>query len=372
MKRTGDLKETKEVNAAVQKEAGGVGENDHDNVTGGGAFSTTKLKLTASYVVPIMFIILIGIISFFKASEVIESRYEKTTEASINMAAQCMKVGFESIQASAAIYTNDSLFQKYSLSYDDRAKAWQYRDDIASDLASRREVDELIKNMYLINEKVEAISTGEGIDDGLYNSFMETDLGKILDKKKTENVWDGEDEFLDKELKTTADNYSMRLIKNVINVNGILIIDVKADFVKNILSDLKFDKDGFLGLVTPDGKEMIDYSLKQEDPDFDVKALKSEKIFVDQAFYKEAMDGEEVSGSKYVDYKGSTYLFMYSKISDTGAVLCALLPKATISSQADSIKNVTMMIVVIACMITILIAAMLSPKIDRTSKNIIS
>ena len=364
MKRTGDFKETKGVNVAVKKETA-RNEKVHDNVIKGSFFATIKFKLISSFIVPIMFIILLGTVSFLKASEVIESNYEKAVEALINMASECMKTGFKSVQASAAIYTDDSLFQKYSLSYDDKAKAWQYRDDIASDLASRKEVDELIKNMYLINEKVEAISTGEGIDDGLYNSFKETDLGKILDNKKNKFVWDGEDEFLDKQLKTTADEYSMRLIRNVINVNAILIIDVKADFVKNIFSDLKFDKIGFLGLVTPDGKEMIDYSLKQEDPGIDMKALKTEKIFVNQAFYKEAMAGEEVRGSKYIEYKGSTYLFMYSKISDTGAALCALLPKSTITSQADSVKNVTIMIVIIGCIITILIATMLSSRNDK-------
>jgi hypothetical protein len=43
----------------------------------------------------------------------------------------------------------------------------------------------------------------------------------------------------------------------------------------------------------PDGKEMIDYSLKQEDPDFDVKALKSEKIFVNQASIRRQWQGKK-------------------------------------------------------------------------------
>ena len=332
-------------------------------------FATMKFKLIASFMVPIMFIILLGIVSFLKASEVIESKYVKAEEDTINMASECMKYGFKSVQATAKLYANDSLIQRYSLSRDDKVKAFVYADSLGNTLCSKKAADEFIKNIYLINENVDSISTGEGIDSGIYKSFKKTDLGKILDNNKTENVWDGEDVFLDKQLKTNPDDYSMRLIRNVSNFDAFLIIDVKADVMKNILSDLKFDKTGFLGLVTPDGKEIIDYSLKQKDPNIDMEAPGSEKIFVNQAFYKQAMAGKEVSGSKYVNYKGATYLFLYSKVSDTGAALCALMPKSTITGQADSIKNVTIFIVIIACILTILIATMLSSGIIKQLRD---
>ena len=334
-------------------------------------FSTIKYKLIASFMVPIMFIILLGMVSFSKASEVIESKYVKATEDIINMAGECIKFSFKSVQASATIYANDSLIKRYSISHEDKIKAFVYADSIANILCSKKVADQIIENIYLINETVDSISTGEGIDNGIFTSFKKTPLGKILDSSKTGDVWDGEDAVLDKQLNTSADDYSMRFIKNVPNFNAFLIIDVKADVVKNILSDLKFDKTGFLGFVTPDGKEIIDYSLKQMDPSIDMEALKSEKIFINQAFYKEAMEGIEVSGSKYVDYKGVTYLFLYSKVSDTGASLCALIPKSTITGQADSIKNVTIIIVIIACALTIFIVAMLSSGIDKAIKNII-
>lgn len=366
------FKNTKIVNGAVKKKTKARKEKFHDNVTKVSFFTTIRFKLIASFMVPIIFIIILAIVSFLKASEVIESNYEKAAEDTINMAGECMKFGFRSVQASARLYADDSLIKRYSISHDDKIQSFVYKDALGNILCSKKSADEFIKNIYLINENVDSLSTGEGIDNGIYKSFKKTHLGKILDNNKTENVWDGEDAFLDKQLKTSADDYSMRLIRNVPNFNTFLIIDVNADVVKNILSDLKFDKNGFLGLVTLDGKEIIDYSLKQNDTSIDMEALKSEKIFVNQAFYKEAMEGNEVSGSKYVDYKGDAYLFLYSKDSDTGAALCALMPKSTITGQADSIKNVTIIIVIIACVLTILTVIMLSSGIDKTIKNIIS
>lgn len=61
---------------------------------------------------------------------------------------------------------------------------------------------------------------------------------------------------------------------------------------------------------------------------------------------------------------------MYSKIGDTGAMICALMPKKTIISQADGIKQVTVIIVILACMIAIGIR--ISTNIDKTIKGIIS
>ncbi len=357
----------KNVNAAVKKKTKAKNDkfNDKEEVAKVSFFATIKFKLIASFMVPIMFIILLGIISYIKASEVIESNYEKASEDKINMAGECMKYGFKSVQASATLYANDSLIKRYSISQDDKVQSFVYKDALGNILWSRMAVDEFIKSIYLINKNVDSLSTGEGIDNGIFDSFKETDLGKFLDNKKTEHIWDGEDAFLDKQLRTSADDYSMRLIKNVSNFDTFLIFDVKADVVKNILSELKFDKAGFLGLVTPDGKEIIDDSLKQEDSSIDMEALKSEKIFVNEAFYKEAMEGKEVSGSKYVDYKGATYLFLYSKVSDTGAALCALMPKSTITGQADSIKNTTIIIVIIACALTIILVKILSSGIDK-------
>ncbi len=331
-----------------------------------------KFKLIASFLVPIMFILFLGIVSILKASDVIESKYEKAAEDTLNMASECMKFGFNSVEATAKLYADDSLIQRYSISQDDKIKAFVYADSLGNILCSKKAVDEFIKNIYLVNKNVHSISTGVGIDSAFYHSFKKTNLGQILDSGKTENIWDGEDEFLDKQLETRTDDYAMRLIRNVSNFDAFLIFDVKADVVKNILSAMKFDKSSFLGLVTPDGKEIIDYSLMLEKPSIDMEAVKSEKIFVNQAFYKDIMDGEEVSGSKYIDYKGASYFFLYSKVNDTGATLCALIPKSTITDQADGIKNVIILIVILACIIAILLTAMLVSGIDKIIKNIIS
>ncbi|NMB42697.1 MAG: hypothetical protein GX995_01030 [Clostridiales bacterium] len=63
---------------------------------------------------------------------------------------------------------------------------------------------------------------------------------------------------------------------------------------------------------------------------------------------------------------------MYSKIGETGAMLCSLIPKATITNQADGIKLITVVIVIFACIIALTIGGVISTSINTTIKMIIS
>jgi methyl-accepting chemotaxis protein len=344
------------------------------NATKVSFFATLRFKLIASFLVPIMFIIILGVVSFLKASDGIQSNYEKATVDAIDMAGEFMRFGFESVQATAIQYANDDMIGRYFLDIDDKFEAVNSRRNIGNSLMAKQVTDEFIEDIYLLSDQVDSITTSGVLYEsgsGLVADFKNTDIGTYLSSHKFANIWDGEDAFLDEKLESSGNDYSMRLVRRVANVDAIIVIETKAEVVNNILSNLEFDKSGFLGLVTMDAREIIDYSLKQEDPDIDLEALKAEKIFINETFFQEALVAKEESGSKYVEYKGDTYLFMYSKIGETGATLCALMPKSTITSQADSIKNITVLIVIIACILAVLIAAWLSMGIDKTIKGII-
>ena len=335
--------------------------------------STLRFKMVASFLVPVIFIIILGIVSFSKASEGIQSNYEKATVDSINMAGEYLSFGFESVQGTAVQYANDDAIARYFCNIGDAYDINLNRRNIATSLIAKQVTDKFIENVYLISDDVASIvSSGVYLEKGFISEFKDTEIGIYLHNNKNKVVWVGEDDFLDEKLQTDSSDYSMRLIRNSISHNALIIIDTKTDIVNKILADLEFDKSGFLGIVTGDGKEIIDYSLKADDPDFDTEALKAEKVFFNEDFYQEAVTSDETSGSKYVEYKGDTYLFMYSKIGETGATLCALMPKAVITSQADAIKNVTIIIVLIACLTAVLIAAWLSTGIDKAIKGIIS
>lgn len=330
-------------------------------------FSSLRFVLNAAFMVPIVFIIILGVVSFQKASKGIQNNYKHATEEAINMAAEYIRFGFESVEATSIQYLSDNSIIKYLAGNADPLEQSKSQKSISSTFMAKQTTDEFIKDIHLITDKAYSISSsGKLFEKGDYEKSTESEIGKYLLENKYKSVWDGQDEFFDTLLEDSTNDYAMRIIRKY-NVNAFLIIELKHETVNNILTNLDFDKAGYLGLVTPDNREIIDLSKKEGGA---VVQEGAEPIFLNEPFYQEALTGEDVSGSRFVNYKGESYLFMYSKIGDTGSILCALMPKATINSQADSIKMVTYIIVILAIIVAITTSFLLSTMISRTIQNI--
>ncbi len=332
-------------------------------------FSTLRFKLMASFFIPVLCIIILGVVSFQKASTGIVSNYEKATADSINMAAEFMRFGFKNVEATSIQYVNDASVLDYLRNTGDIIELSNTRRIISNNISAKKLTDEFIQNIFMISHEALPISTTHlASEDGVYDGFKESEIGAYLESNRTKVVWDGQDDYLDKVLATGANDYSLRLIRNFTGLNAILIIEIKAETVKNILEGLSFDKTGYLGVVTPDSREIMDDS--QKDKEELAAEADAQPIFTGETFYQEALASKEASGSSYVTYKGAEYLFMYSKIGETGATLCALMPKSTITSQADSIRQITIIIVIFACILAVVIAFILSTGIDSTIRGI--
>ncbi len=332
-------------------------------------FSSLRFALSAAFMVPIVFIIILGVVSFQKASSGIQNNYKNATVEAINMAAEYMRFGFEAVEATSIQYISDDTISKYLMNNDNILDQSNRRNSITSAFTAKKSTDEFIKDIYLLTDKTYSITTsGILFDQGVFAQAKETEIGKFLLENKYQCLWDAQDEFFDTLFEDSTEDYSMRIMRRI-NPYAFLIIELKAETVNNILANLNFDKSGYLGLVTPDNREIIDFSNKDKDTSV-VDGAGAEPVFLNETFYQEALASEEASGSKFVDYKGESYLFMYSKIGETGSTLCALMPKATINSQADSIKQVTYIIVILAIIVAIAIAFLLSTTITRTIQGI--
>lgn len=328
-------------------------------------FASFRFKLFALFLVPVACIIILGVVSYEQASSGIEDNYTKSTADSINMAAEYMRFGLKNVQATSNQFAGDTSLMNYMRNVGDMMEHMNIRNTNANTISAKITSDEFISNIYMISDTVMPIMSAQlQIEDGFYAELAETDIGEFIKKNPMKVFWDGQDEYLDKKLQTGPDDYSIRLIRAFGKTDSALIIDIKAETIKNILADLSLDASGYIGFIAPDGREIIDQSTK------DVPMDPSEIIFTSESFYQDAVASEEVSGSDNVIYRGENYLFLYSKIGDTGAMICSLMPLSVINSQADNIKRTTVIIVIIACLIAILIALLLSININRTLGNI--
>lgn len=321
--------------------------------------STIRFKLVASFMVPILFIILLGIVSYNKAAEGIVDNYEKATLQAIEMAGEYIFFGIDAAEATSIQYVNDDNIAKYlSDRYgNDNVEHIELQKTVTNLFNAKKATDDFIQEIYLISDKADTISTKGKYESGILSEYLETEVGSLIKKNSNKIIWSGNDTYLDSKLGSNGSDYAIRLIRSL-DGRAVLAIDISSDKLAKILEDLEFNESGLLGIVTEGGKEISALSI--DNP-----------IFADKSFYHEAVNGENESGSEYVKDDGKEYLWMYSKIGESGTMICALMPKEIIAAQANSIKQLTIIIVIIACIIAVFIGLMMSSGIDKIIKEII-
>lgn len=325
--------------------------------------ATIRVKLIIAFLVPIAFIIILGVTSFDQAAKGLRSSYEESTQQAINMTSQYVELGVNSVESASKQYLNDNIKQKYflgSYDYDASLKNRNFK-IIKNDLFAKNATDDFISNISILSDSQQSATTATSIAKGICKGFFETEAGKgILNSPKV--LWLGSDTYLDDKLRIGSEDYAMRLVRYFVGLDSLIVIDMDMDTIRDILTNMKFDQNGMLALVTGDGKEIIGGKDK----------LDTEAVFSDKDFYQKALKSDKSYDSFYVKYKGESHLFMYSKISETGAMICAIIPKSIILSKADKIKQMTIVIVIFACIIAVLIGFIISLGIDKTIRNIIA
>lgn len=91
-----------------------------------------------------------------------------------------------------------------------------------------------------------------------------------------------------------------------------------------------------------------------------------ESIYKNQDFYKDALKSEKDSGKDYVRYAGKTYLFTYEKIGRSGIMLCSMVPQSVIVAQANSIRVLTLVMVIISCIIAMIVGTLISKGFSKS------
>lgn len=325
---------------------------------------TIRVKLILSFLIPILFILILGIVSFNKAATGIRSSYENSTEQTIHMTSSYLELGIKAIEAVATQYVGEDVKQKYVIGYynDDKVKNTSIYNSMKTELIRKEKTEDFISQITILTDKTKLVSSKELEVENICTGFFETELGKAIKANRSKAYWVGKSDYLDEKMGIGTNTYSLRFIRNFSTSDAIIVIDMDLNIVRDILKSVEFDKTGVLALITSDGREIFSDDTMNEDVE----------IFANQEFYKKIVASEEMHGAFYIDYQGKDQLFMYSKIGTSGAVIGALIPKSIISSKADSIRQITFIIVIIACIAAVFTGVAISYGIDRTIKHIIA
>lgn len=343
-------------------------------------------KLILGFLIPVVFIVILGIISYSKSSEGLKNNYKNATSNTLNMATKYLEYVFDGINNLSLQYTKDSDMSYFTrgLIYTNSQDKLNYVTSVNNALLTKAELERFIQNIHIIaGGNIPVLTSDMENVPGFYEDLAETSEGAKLKEDGTEEYWLGEHPYIDTQISLDSAEYAFSLIRKFNDGNACMVIDVSKEEVESFLKELELGENSKVGLVTADGKEITitntviantgNSNGNTEESKTDSKlsdALNDSSFqFHSQDFYRESINTEETVGSQNIKYKGEEFLFMYNKIGDTGITLCGMIPKTSFMTQAKEISYSTLIIVVLASLIAIFIGTVLSAGIGRTIKT---
>lgn len=332
-----------------------------------GVLFSIRAKIFLCFLIPILFLILVGVFSYKKAAAGMYDTFRDSNEQTINMANQYIDVSNSFIEAEALKYAFQSDLGKYMIGlYEtDSTRKKSVINSVGSSIRASQAGNEFISNIHIVTiEDIQMLSTRAGGNVmGIYKEYKNEMLGYSDNGKKLPE-WVDYHKTLDETLGLKQSDYIMAYQTTPQSGKGFIVIDVKASAIQQFLDSLDMGDGSIIGFVTQSGREII--SEKLPDGQESTRA-DGETVFYGQDFFNNLEDQQT---TKEVSINGKSYLFFYSRMERTNAAVCALVPMEIVNGQADDIRNVTIAVVLIACVVAVLIGIIISTGIQKNMKRI--
>ncbi len=321
-----------------------------------------SVKLIASFLIPVVFIIILGVVSYQKANSQIIATYEESVEQTMSMMNQYLNLAFDTVQSKYKDYVNNEDLQKYYNGQFDNDSTAQHNtvtgyEDIFIEAVTK---DSLISNIYVLADTKKSVTTSKSTEENLLSAYLETPQGQMVAADKFKYYIFGNQSDVDAKLNTDSTKYGARLVRYFSNAPALLVIDFKHDIIDTTLSSLDGGEGSITGLVTCDGVEFL--SSQSTIP-------AGGTAFSGKDYVTKAFEGEDTNGLSYVE--NGEYLFIYSKIGSRNAMICSLIPTDNVTGQTEDIKNICVILVLIASIAAILMGSIMAKQFGGAIHNII-
>ncbi|MCM1045853.1 MAG: methyl-accepting chemotaxis protein [Candidatus Gastranaerophilales bacterium] len=337
--------------------------------SGGFMLFSIRNKIIMSFLVPILFMIMIGVSAYQKAAEGMSEKFLDSSTQTVQMATEYVDMSCSFISAEAMKYAfNDDLTKYYLGLYDSEPiQKANLIDSIRSELLSAQTGNPFIANIHIVTYAGVNMFTTKtsNTTDGFYEDYL-ADMSS--DGKNMERWTDSHpdlDYYLN--LNTKSDQYILAYQMNSQSNRAFVVIDVKEAAIRDFLQGLDFGEGSIVGFVTSGGREIICENLAEGE---ESQLVEGETVFFGQDFFNEIDVAEAPQGNCEVSYHGEDYLFLYSVSSDTNAAVCVLVPSGIVTGQAESIRSLTVTLVILAVIIVLIIGMITVIGIQKNMKDI--
>ncbi|MCM1048550.1 MAG: methyl-accepting chemotaxis protein [Clostridiales bacterium] len=338
------------------------------------ALFSLRNKIYICFLIPIIFMIAVGFISYYYAQDGLSDKFKESAIQTSNMAMQYMDTSCTYIQSEGLRYAFDSGIEDYSLGMPGKSTGEKttYFSDARRMVMASQSANPFISNLHIVPKAGNWIISSSSAEyyDGIYDEYYEEML-KLAPDGGTIPRWIDSHPLLNGQMGLSDDDYFMAYQMQTSKKFAYVVVDVKTDALANILNDMDFGEGSIRGFVTDSGKELIVES--KADGQMELLA-NGESVFSQQDFYTQSLmqslDSGELSGVMDVTYLGEKYLYVYSRSEVCNVTLCSLIPLGIVTGQAETIKTITITLVILAAIIAIVIGTVITMGIQKNMKSI--
>ena len=321
--------------------------------------------LLVGFLVPVVMMIILGVVCYNTAASGMISKYQESAESTVTAVGNYFDLICTSISSKALELIGDGDVADYYGKY--------YKKQDAQSMESMRNARTLLGNAKATNKYMYSYSVvPEGgtyltsltgaMSNNPYEDFKASAEGQYFVENATaRNAWLGYHTYLDESLNSLPKNYAIAFYQRLAKGDSYLIFDVDMDVVMAMLEQMDFGDGTIKALVSKDGREVVSIQGKEEEEI-------TEQYFVGQKYYEETKDTEE-SVAKSVRYNGKRYSYIATPVGKTGAMICTLIPRSNLMGQANQIKFITIVLVILAAAAALATGGFISTGISREVKK---
>ena len=327
-------------------------------------------KIVVCFLVPIVFMVIIGVSAYQKSAEGLSEKFTDSTLQTMRMATENLNMSCDFIRSEGLKYAYDDDLRKYFLGMfeDNPVDKLNFLTSTKSNLLSVQTSNPFISHMHIIPKKgVNLLSTklSSGVD-GFLDEYKE-DVASGEGRRSIPQ-WIDSHPVLDEKVTETEKDYIMAFEMMSQSNNACVVIDIKPSTITDFMEEIDIGDGSIIGFVTPGGRELVVENVEEGKE----SVLPEEgNVFSGQEYYTAVMD-EAVAdaGTAEVDFQGEKYLFIYSRSADIGFTTCALVPMRVVTSQATEIRNMTIGLVILACVIVVIVGIFITAGIENNMRRI--
>ena len=323
-------------------------------------FRSIRFRMLLGFLVPIICIIVVSQVSLNKSKSAIINNYQDASEQTIDMIEQYVGLIVTSEKAGFKTYLTDADMKTYTSRVGSEENHGSLQKSLNDKVRNQCTLDDKLASVQFVmnNDDSFAVSSTP-LQGNALDAYKATTQGSIALGNEYDWMLFGVDAESDEVLGIDSSTYSLRMVK-VFSKNCIIILNIKRAVIEDALHSLNPGEGGVVALVTSDGVECFATE--------EAAALGMD--ISESGYYKESMTSGEESGASTISIDGNEYLYIFKTLSVGDSAVVALIPQARLLAETSEIRTLSMIITVVAIVLSLLICMIISRQMFGTIEYI--